>query len=79
MFQLLPYAGASDAYDKQLGLGASVVMSLVSVCEYRRQHTVHFDNFFAGYHLLCLLKEQGFCATGTICANRLLGADLKPK
>lgn len=79
LFQFLPYAGASDAYDKQIGLGASVVMGLMSVCEYPRQHTVHFDNFFTGYHLLCLLKEKGFCATGTIRANRLVNAGLKTK
>lgn len=77
MFQFLPYAGESGNYDKKLGLGASVVIELLNNCEHPLQHTVHFDNFFTSYYLLCLLKERGFCASGTVRPNRIAGAQLK--
>lgn len=77
MFQFMPYSGASDKYDKQLGLGGSVIMELLSHCEHPLQHTVHFDNFFTSHYLLCLLKERGFCASGTVRTNRIAGATLK--
>lgn len=77
MFQFIPYSGASGIYNKSLGLGASVIMELLKYCEHPMQHTVHFDNFFTSHYLMCLLKERGFCATGTIRSNRVAGAPLK--
>ncbi|XP_037958788.1 piggyBac transposable element-derived protein 3-like [Teleopsis dalmanni] len=77
IFQFLPYSGATDKYDKQLGIGASVVMELLNHCEHPLQHTVHFDNFFTSHYLLCLLKERGFCASGKVRSNRIAGATLK--
>lgn len=77
MFQFIPYSGASSTYNKSLGLGASVVIELLKHCEHPMQHTVHFDNFFTSHYLLCLLKERGFCATGTVRSNRIAGAPLK--
>ncbi|KAK9703800.1 Transposase IS4 [Popillia japonica] len=77
MFQFIPYSGASGIYHKRGGLGASVIMQLLSHCEHPMQHTVHFDNFFTSHYLPCLLKERGFCATGTVRPNRVAGALLQ--
>ena len=41
-------------------------------------HDVYFDNFFASLPLLEDLQTQGIRATGTVRANRLLGAPLPP-
>lgn len=60
MFQFIPYSGASGIYDKSLGLGASVIMELLTHCAHPMQHTVHFDNFFTSHYLMCLLKDRGF-------------------
>lgn len=77
LFQFIPYSGASGIYNKSLGLGASVILELLKHCEHPMQHTVHFDNFFTSHYLMCLLKEKGFCATGTVRSNRVAGAPLK--
>lgn len=71
VYRMQPYGGASDKYDKKLGLGASVVMDMVSQLEYPCRHQVFFDNFFTSYYLMCLLADNRVCATGTVRNNRL--------
>lgn len=76
LYQFYPYAGAGG-YNKQIGLGAEVVLRLLSVVEYPIRHDVYFDNFFTSYYLMCLLSERNFFATGTVRSNRLKNAVLK--
>lgn len=71
LFCALPYSGSSDAYDKNIGLGAGVVLKLLENVKNPQQHQVFFDNFFTSYQLLTLLSERRFCATGTVRNNRL--------
>lgn len=75
LYQFIPYAGAGG-YDKQIGLGADIVMQLLSHVEFPMRHDVFFDNFFTSYHLMCLLSERRFCAAGTVRENRVSGAPL---
>lgn len=64
MYQMMPYGGASRPHDKTIGLGADVILSLLSKVEDPSSHRVFFDNFFTSYHLMCLLSERHFFATG---------------
>lgn len=77
LFQSIPYAGASDNYNRQVGLGADVVLRLLEIVENPQCHRVFFDNYFTSYYLMCLLNEKRFCATGTARSNRIAHAPLK--
>lgn len=77
LYNCIPYAGSADKYNKQLGLGADVVLRLLDNVEYPSRHMLYFDNFFTSYYLMCLLSEKQLCATGTVRANRIGGAQLK--
>lgn len=77
LYSCIPYGGASDNYNRQIGLGADVVLRLLENIEYPRRHILFFDNFFTSYYLMCLLNEKRICATGTVRANRIGGAKLK--
>lgn len=79
LYSLIPYGGASVAHNKNIGLGASVILNLLQNVEKPEQHSIHFDNFFTSYYLMCLLTERRFRATGTIRKNRMGGADDKLK
>ena len=70
--QFYPYAGKDANYDKDLGLGGSVVMSLVSKFPSIPTSSYHvvMDNFFTSPSLLRLLKSKGIAATGTVRSNR---------
>ena len=70
--QFYPYAGKDANYDKDLGLGGSVVMSLVSKFPSIPKSSYHvvMDNFFTSPSLLRLLKSKGIAATGTVRSNR---------
>lgn len=76
LYNFYPYGGAGG-YDKQIGLGAQVVLRLLSVVENPLLYDIYFDNFFTSYYLMCLLSERFFFATGTVRANRCGGAVLK--
>lgn len=75
LYTCKPYAGAADKYDKQIGLGAHVVLELLQNVHHPLMHCIFFDNFFTSYYLLCLLNERNFFVTGTVRSNRLRGAD----
>lgn len=77
LYQAIPYAGASVNYNKQIGLGAHVVLELLKSVHTPGNHRVYFDNFFSSYYLMCLLNERGFHACGTIRRNRMLNVNLK--
>ena len=77
--QLYPYAGKDDNYNKDIGLGGSVVMTLMSKLPTAPNLNYHvvMDNFFTSPSLLRLLKENGMAATGTVRANRMESAPLQ--
>lgn len=77
LYNCIPYSGSSDKYDRQIGLGADVVIRLLENVEYPSRHKVYFDNFFTSFYLMCLLTEKGVCASGTVRANRIGDAKLK--
>ena len=70
--QLYPYAGKDVKYDKELGLGGSVVMSLVSKFPSIPKSSYHvvMDNFFTSPSVFRLLKSKGIASTGTVISNR---------
>ena len=70
--QFYPYAGKNDNYNKDIGLGGSAVMTLMSklpTVPNSHYHAV-MDNFFTSPSLSQVLKESGISATGTVPANR---------
>lgn len=77
LFNCIPYAGASDRYDREIGLGADVVLRLLKNVNSPCHHRVYFDNFFTSHQLICLLSEKQFCASGTVRNNRIGKAPLK--
>ena len=70
--QFYPYAGKDYNYNKNIGLGGSVVMTLMSKLPPVPNSNYHvvMDNFFTSPSLLRLLKGNGMAATGTVTANR---------
>ena len=77
--QFYSYAGKDDNYNKYIGLGGSVVMTLMSKLPTVPDSHYHavMDNFFTSPSLLRLLKESGIAATGTVQANRTEKAPLQ--
>ncbi|GBP44386.1 PiggyBac transposable element-derived protein 3 [Eumeta japonica] len=71
------YQGASTGNTHpELGVGASVVLDLVSKLP-KNNYNLYMDNFFTSLPLLEELKKLGHDGTGTIKANRVDGAPLK--
>ena len=75
--QCEPYQGGGTQIDSDLGLGGSVVMDLISELP-KRNYVIYIDNYFASLRLLQKLKGDGIACTGTIRANRVEKAPLKP-
>ena len=77
--QFYPYAGRDDNYNKDIGLGGSVVTTLMSKLPTVPNWNYHvvMDNFFTSPSLLRLLKGNGMAATGTVRANRTENAPLQ--
>lgn len=72
LYQFIPYGGANkNAVNEELGLGANVVLNLLSHVDNPSQHEVYFDNFFSSYALLALLRDKGYFAMGTVRNNRI--------
>ncbi|CAB4067830.1 unnamed protein product [Lepeophtheirus salmonis] len=76
--QFYPYAGKDSSYNKEIDLGGSVIMNLVSKLPKVPDSNYHIvmDNFFTSPRLLRLLKENGIADTGTLRANRTENAPL---
>ena len=70
--QFYLYAGKDDNYNKDIGLGSSVVMTLMSKLPTVPNSNYHLvmDKFFTSPSLLRLLKGNGMAAAGTVRANR---------
>lgn len=68
---LSPYQGASAGYDRNLGLGHSVVLDLTKKLPDDLPFHIFFDNFFTRIPLLEDLASRGLRATGTIRSNRV--------
>jgi DNA excision repair protein ERCC-6 len=77
LFQFMPYTGRDENYDADLGLGASVVMSLLRVVSNPEQHAIYFDNFFTSHKLMIKLHQSHFHATGTVREPRLIASELE--
>ncbi|KAI8121784.1 PiggyBac transposable element-derived protein 3 [Lucilia cuprina] len=67
LYNCINYAGSADNYNKEVGLGADVVLRLLDNIEFADRHTVYFDNFFTSYYLMCLLKED--CVQQVLCGQ----------
>ena len=74
-----PYAGKDGNYNKDIGLGGSVVMILISKLPTVPDLNYHavIDHFFTSPSLLRVMKESGIDATGTVRANRTERAPLQ--
>ena len=70
--QFYPYTGKDDSYNKDIALGGSVVLSLMSKLPTVLDSHYHrvMDNFFTSPSLLRVLKESGIATTNTVRANR---------
>ena len=77
--QFYPYAEKDDNYNKDIGLGDSVVMTLMLKLPAVPNSNYHvvMDNFFTSPSLLRLLNGNGMAATGTVRANRTENAPLQ--
>jgi len=75
--QCEPYQGGGTQTDSDLGLGGSVVTDLISELP-KRNYVIYIDNYFTSLRLLRKLKGDGIACTGTIRANRVEKAPLKP-
>lgn len=77
LFSSSLYGGAATPHDKTIGLGAQTVLDLLANVSDPECHIIFFDNFFSSYHLMCLLNERRFFATGTIRENRMGDSPLR--
>ena len=77
LIQFEPYQGGGTQIDGELGLGGSIVMDLLSELP-RHPFCLYIDNYFTSLALLERLKQEGVACTGTIRANRIGKAPLKP-
>jgi len=77
LIQCEPYQGGGTQIDAELGLGGSVVADLLSELP-KHKYSVYIDNYFTSLKLLQKLKNDGVACTGTIRANRVEKAPLKP-
>ena len=66
MFHSIPYIGKDEAFDKEIGLGAGIVLQLLNVVNDSENHEIYFDNFFTSHKLFMRLNESNFFATGTV-------------
>ena len=73
------HAGKGDSYNKDIGLGGSVVMTLMSKLPRALDSHCHavMDNFFTSPIFWWVLKKSGIAATGTVRANRAEKAPLQ--
>ena len=71
LVKFIPYQGKGSVTDKELGLGGSVVVDLLSVLFEEDKYKVYFDNFFTSLKLVDKLTEKKIGATGTVRENRI--------
>lgn len=56
LFQCMPYAGASDGYNRQVGLGADVVLRLLECVEMEKQQMLKTKILYRNICLKCLVN-----------------------
>jgi Transposase IS4 len=78
LIQCEPYQGASGSYDANLGLGGSVVTSLMENLPTEVPFKLFVDNFFTSTRLLDHLSKRNISIVGTVRANRMGKCPLKP-
>ena len=76
LIQRDPHQGACGTYNKELGVGASVVPDLVSVLPPDVPFKIYGDRFFSSVKLTEILKSEGIGYTGTVKSNRTEKAPL---
>ena len=78
-YNLKLYCGKENAdslTNSNLCLGSRVVLDLVEKVGVTGSNVLTMDNFFCSHELLCILKERGIPACGTIRQKRTSGAPL---
>ncbi|KAJ8964760.1 hypothetical protein NQ314_004651 [Rhamnusium bicolor] len=60
----------NDRSKSSLPLGSLVVLDLLECVSQPLDHVLFFVNFFTSYHLMQILRERGYRATGTVRENR---------
>lgn len=70
MVQFEAYEGKAALYNKDLGLGGSVVVDLLSELP-SNGYKIYCDNYFTTIKLFGIMSEKGIGLTGTIRSNRL--------
>ena len=70
LVQCDPYQGACETYGKELGVGASVILDLVSKLPPDVPFKIYCDRFFSSVKLAEILKSKEIGYTGTIKSNR---------
>ena len=76
LIQCDPYQGACGTYNKELGVGASVVLNLVSELSSDVPFKIYGNRFFSSVKLAEILKSKGIGYTGTVKSNRTEKAPL---
>ena len=70
LIQCDPYQGACGTYHKELDVGASVVLDLVSELPPDVPFKIYGDRFFSSVKFAEILKSKGIGYTGTVKSNR---------
>lgn len=70
LFKTVLYPGGSPHHDETIDTDADMVFSLLQVVSDPSKHRLFFDfDFPMSYHLMCLLAERGYFATGSISSG----------
>ncbi|XP_028656905.1 piggyBac transposable element-derived protein 3-like [Erpetoichthys calabaricus] len=80
-YQMQVYEGKATGSDDDAGmsgLGASVVLKMISILETPYAHKIYFDDFFTGFSLMKYLKDIDVRATGTARFNRMNKCPIAP-
>ena len=70
LIQCDPYQGACGTYDKELGVGASVVLDMVSELPPDVPFKIYGDHFISSVKFAEILKSKRIGYTGTVKLNR---------
>ncbi|XP_039602162.1 piggyBac transposable element-derived protein 3-like [Polypterus senegalus] len=80
-YQMQVYEGKTTGSNDDAGvsgLGASVVLKMISILETPYAHKIYFDSFFTGFSLMRYLKVIDVRATGTARFNRMNKCPIAP-
>ena len=74
-YKIIPYTGKKFKYDKNMGLGASIIIEMTKGHESEGFHFT-FDNYYANMHSISYLVKNNIFFTCTFSKKR---KDLKEK